>query len=613
MPKNKKQKNKDILFMLDYYQRPFHLLHQENKQPREDFFSPHPIRARFWQLIPYGDYDSDKARELLNSYLLSIESELSKYIKQCSLAYCLHLYRRLSPGPIGIDQQPHTIGLTRAVLEAAFQKYASFGLCERIAESTSIPINEVLGGLLMADDFEPERSIVAHGNQLVLAKFTSVDLQHFYNLERLAYEIWRTAAALRTIGKGAPLVICGLPDSFHDGRSDDLDFLVTNYDERLDNSSLSHSATGVEFSNANALQSAGEVLLPLYNLGEVTSKAYEDLLYLMYKVRLKSEITYNFVWFPFNLRDYKNTHLPFAAPFREKYGISLEAVLAIIGALLLRVLYIWTESGIAAFTRFHQRAYEGPITYKLLLDEINTFIPHACALLELEESCISETEVLDAIKFWELDKTKRDDIDLSYSGPHHLFLPIQNNQYFIDYAWIFRRLYNLFLGVWISDQNFKGDALENAMQEVHSVLPTRPCKAINGEERQIDYAVALGRYLLIAECKAVGLSIGFDRGDPRAIKHRADNVVKLSLSQVDEKALWLASNPVGTNYDISAYSYILPVGISTFVEFIPSMDKYYWMSDTIPRVLTVKEFKKLIADKNTITNAYNKVKISVSA
>ena len=119
----------------------------------------------------------------------------------------------------------------------------------------------------------------------MLSNFTSVDLQHFYNLERLAYEIWRTAAALRTTGKGAPLVVCGLPDSFSDGRSDDLDFLVTNYDERLDNSGLSHSATGVEFSNTNALESAGVVLLPLYNLGGVTSKAYKDLLYLMYKVK----------------------------------------------------------------------------------------------------------------------------------------------------------------------------------------------------------------------------------------------------------------------------------------------------------------------------------------
>ena len=607
-----KKIEKDILYMLDYYQRPFYLLHQENRQSYKDFFSPHPIRFRFWQLVPHGYYEQDRARELLNSYLLSIESELSKHIEQSSIAYCLHLYRRLSPGPVGTDKQPLTIGLTRAVLEAVFQKYASFSLCEKIAESASIPINEVLGGLLMNEEFEPERNIVAQGNQLVLTKFTSIDLQHFYDLERLAYEIWRTAAALRTTGKGAPLIVCEPPLSFADDRSDDLDFLVTNYDQRLDQSSLSHSAAGVEFSTMDAIKSAGVVFLPLYNLKEVTSEDYKEILSLMYKVRLQSEVKYNFVWFPFNLRDYRNAHRPFAVPFTEKYGISLDAVLAVVAALLLRVLYIWTESGIAAFTRFHQRAYEGPITYETLLNEIDIFIPHACALLEVEESCISKTEVLNAIKFWELNMTKRRDIDLSYSGPHYLFLPIQSGQYFIDYAWIFRRLYDLFVGVWISNQNFKGDALENAVQQGPSVLPSGPCKALNGEQRQIDYAINLCNNLVILECKAVGRSIGFDRGDPRSIKHRTDNVVELSLSQADEKASWLVSNPVGTNYDVSTYSHILPIGVSPFVEYIHSKDKYYWISDNIPRVLTVKEFKKITTDKNIIDNAHNKITVNRS-
>jgi len=606
MAKNKKQKNKDTI-MLDYYQRPFSLMHRDNKQPQEEFFSPHPIRNRFRKLIPDDVYKAGKARELLNSYLLSIESELSARMEQHSLAYCLHLYRRLSPGPIGIDKQPATIGLTRAVLEAVFQKYASFDLCEKIAESESIPIDEVFGGLLMAKEFEIERSIISQGNQLVLTNFTKIDLGNLYNLERLAYEIWRTAAALRTIGKGAPLVVCGPPDSFNDGRSDDLDFLVTNYDQR--DKSLSHTATGVEFSNPNALKSAGGVLLPLFNLGEVTAKDYEKILQLMYKTKFPSEFTFNFVWFPFNLRDYRNAHLPFANPFSEKYGISLDAVLAVVAAVLIRVLLVWEKFGISAYTRFHQRAYEGPITYELLLDEINTFIPHAYALLEIEESSISNTEVLAAIKFWELNKNKRDDIGLSYSGPHHLFLPIQSDKYFIDYAWIYRRLYDLFLGVNISNQNFKGDTLEKAVQKGPSALPINPCKAINGEERQVDYAFSVGKYLLIAECKAVWKSIGFDRGDPDSIKHRTDNVVELSISQADEKASWLALNPVGTNYNISSYDYILPVGVSPFVEFIPSKDTRYWISDTIPRVLTVKEFHDLVDDKSSISNTYNKVKI----
>ncbi len=386
MTKNRKQENyKNAL--LSYYQRPFYLIHQNIKQSQEEFVLPHPIRNRFWKLILSDIYDNDEARELLDSYLVSVESELSKYIKQYSLAYCLHLYRRLSPGPIGRDQNPATIGLTRAVLEAAFQKYASFNLCKKIAESEAISINEVLGGLLMTEEFELERNIIAQGNQLVLANFTSIDLQNLYKLESLAYEIWRTTAGLRTIGKGAPLVVCGPPDSFHDERSDDLDFLVINYDHRQ--RTLSHTATGIEFSASNDLGSTGEVFLPLYNLGEVTAKNYAKFLFSTFKTKFPPEFTFNFLWIPFNLRNYRNAHLPFADPFKEKYGISLDAVLVVIAAILLRVVFIWEKFGISAFTKFHQRAYEGPITYELLVDEINTFIPHACVLLEVEESSIS--------------------------------------------------------------------------------------------------------------------------------------------------------------------------------------------------------------------------------
>jgi len=597
--------------LLDYYQRPFLLFHQETSRIYNDFTRPHSIRKRFWQLVPHGEYPSEQGRVFLNSYLKSVEAELAKLISELSLAYCLHLYRRLSPGPIGVDQQPRTIGLTRAVLEAAIQKYARFQLCNKIAESATVPIEKVLGGLLMAPEFEVERDIVARGNQLVLTDFTSKDLLVFYDLERLAYEIWRTSAALRTIGKRAPLIVCDPPECFGDGRSAELDFLVTNYDQRLDDSDLSHSASGTVFSNSTKLSAAGCALLPIYNVGgvdgKVTSKDYEKYLSKLYKVRLKADITYNFVWVPFNLREYRKAHLPFATPFYEKHGVSLDAALTVVAALLYRAFYIWIDVGISAFTKFHQRAYEGPCSKKFIQDEISYFIPAACKILGIHKSVINSQSIEDAIKFWELNISNRIDIDLSYSGPHYLFLPIMNDQFFIDYAWIFRRLHDLFVGVWISDQNFKGDALERTVQKRKSILPTKPCVASTGEECQIDYAVAVGSHLVIAECKAVGMSIGFDRGDPQAIKYRTDNMVDLSLAQVDKKANWLATHPIGTNYDISAYDYILPIAISPFVEFIPSQDTYYWIKKDIPRVLRPKEFEKILNDIPTVTHAFNKV------
>ena len=284
-----------ILHALDYYQRPFILLHEENARSHPKLAAVHPIRNRFWQLVPPGEYTSEEGRIFLTSYLTAVEAELAKFISDLSLAYCLHLYRRLAPGPIGTDQQPHTIGLTRAILEAAIQKYARFQLCNKIAESAMIPIDKILGGLLMASEFEIERNIIAQGNQLVLTDFTSADLAAFYDLERLAYEIWKTAAALRTTGKGSPLVVCDPPECFADGRSLELDFLVTSYDKRIGKSGWSHSASGVVFADVTTRSADGCVIVPIYNLGGVTSKDFADFFSKMYRIRLLSEVEFNFV------------------------------------------------------------------------------------------------------------------------------------------------------------------------------------------------------------------------------------------------------------------------------------------------------------------------------
>ncbi|MDY6918370.1 MAG: hypothetical protein SVP26_10605 [Chloroflexota bacterium] len=465
----------------------------------------------------------------------------------------------------------------------------------------------------MAPEFEVERNIVAQGNQLVLTDFSNVDLLAFYDLERLAYEVWRTSAALRTTGKGAPLVVSDAPECFGDGRSQELDSLVRTYDERLDRSSLSHSASGVIFSGDADMSASGYVLLPIYNVGgvagKVTGNDYQQFMGTMYGVRIAPETTYNFAWIPFNLRDYRKAHSPFAGAFYEKYRVSLDAVLAVVAALLTSVTCAWQEGGVAAFTRFHQRAYEGPCHKEVLRERVSYFLPAACHILGMGESLMTPDAIEHAMRFWELDVSSAKGIDLAYSGPHCLFLPVQPDQFFVDYAWILRRLHDLFVGVWLPDQNFKGDTLEKAVRKGKSVLPTKPCIARSGEQRQIDYAVACGSHLVIAECKAVGMSIAFERGDPTAIKHRTDNVVELALTQVDQKAKWLAEHPAGTNYDIGAYDYILPVVVSPFVEFVPSQDKRYWVSGGIPRVLTPEEFEGLVNDPANVANAFNRISL----
>ncbi len=596
------------LLTIDYYQRAFALIHQEFAKDHPDFKAPHPMRSRFWRLVGPGVYSPREGRALLETYLISVKTELAAIIGQHSLAYFLHLYRRLAPGPVGYDDQPATIGLTRAILESAIQKHASLCFCNKLADSASVPIQSVLGGILMSPQFELERRIVSESRQLVLTDFTSPDLADFYNIERLAYEIWRTAAALRITGKGAALIVDSPPDWFADDRSYELNSLVVSFDKRNENESWSLSHSGVTFKEPWQTPAEGVVFLPVYNLLGATSEDFRTLTQL-FGGRLEHEMRFNFVWLPLNLREYRMAHLPFADAFEERHRVALDAVLAVVAALSSRVFYSWNETGIVSLLKYWQRAYDGPHRRDSIRDQLLAFIPTACEILAINKSQLDSAQFDAALGFWDLGTANREDIDLSYPGPHHVFLPIHNDEVFVDYARILRRLHDLFLGVSIPDQNFKGDALEKLVRRGKPVLPIKPLKATCGETRQVDFAMAVGKHIIIAECKAVGWSIAFDRGEPQAIEYRTKNVVERALTEVDEKATWLATHPVGSNYDITGYQAIIPVAISPFVEFIPSLHTRYWLSKDLPRVLTPRELESLLGDETTVASTMNRVLI----
>jgi hypothetical protein len=603
--------NRDVIIGLEYYNQAFAMFHRELARSGFRSSEVHSIRERFWQFIPPGVYYQHEGRSLLKAYLKSLEGEMSEIISKSSLGYWLHLYRRLAPGPIGKDTSPMTIGLTRALLESAIQKYARFEPCNRIGCSGHVPIEKVLSGLLMSEEFDLERNLLRNaGSQLVLTHFTHTDLVEFYNLEKLAYEVWRTGATLRTIGKGASFLVEDAPTDFGDDRSDELAELLEHYDKRT--RELHTAATGAIFESFENGDHSGHVFLPSYNLMGVTSKSIKGPLRKAFKIDLIAPIEFNFLWVPFNLRGFRNVHTPLAQAFKEKYGVSLDAVLAVIASLCTRALILWTKRGPESFLRHWQRAYEGPNLKTLIRQEIQYFLPAGLCILGIKNDTIDINEVNLAIRFWELTTTDRELIELLYSGPHYVLLPFQNDRWFVDYAWILRRLHDLFVGVSISDQNYKGQALEKAVGRTSSVLPTGPCKASDGTEKQIDCAYSFGNHLIVVECKAVGRSIAYERGDPDAIAYRQKNVVERGLAEADEKATWIAKRPRGKNYDITLFKDILPIAVSPFVEFIPSKKSRYWISNDVPRVLNPSELREFLKSPQLIDPAMNRIRVEQS-
>jgi hypothetical protein len=180
------------------------------------------------------------------------------------------------------------------------------------------------------------------------------------------------------------------------------------------------------------------------------------------------------------------------------------------------------------------------------------------------------------------------------AGPHSFFLP-SGNRIFTDYAWIAQRLYRLFHGLKVDDQNFKGDALEVLIRRGPSVLPIKPCKGADETSKQIDAAFDLGELLLIVECKVKAISIGWERGDRRAVLER-QNFVYDAIRQADDKAIWLSHRRIGRNFNISKYKWVLAVVVTPFREFIWSKEEYYWINEKLPRIMSAEELAVALED-----------------
>lgn len=559
--------------------------------------TPSPKRGAFWQLIPPGTFEPDAARNYLEAYLQSLEKAIQEKVTQHSLAYWLHLYRRIAPTAIGEDTDPITIGITRTVLDASIQKFAKVELCNRIAISNEVDSSTILRGFLTKNGFVRLLTFLTAKPQLVLTDFGPEEYREALQIEKLAYEIWRTMAQLRTVGKGAPLVVMNGGNWVADARSDDLDFLVSDVDRR--ERAFAASATGTVFYQEN--DAPGTIFLPSWNTtGE--SDSIRAIYQHIYKCRLITHPQHgtNFAWRKLNILAYYRAHEPFSQPFRERNGVSLESVIGVVAAMITGLLTRWMRDS-TSFVRMWQRAYESPSTPGDIKQGIKHHLPAALEINQLPFG-VSSVDVEQAFAFLLLTDEARSSIDVGYAGPHAMFVPSGPDHVFIDYAYLANRLNYLFYGVNLPDQNFKGTALEQLTHGNQSVLPTSELHARDGTSRQIDAAFDLGGILVICECRAKARSLAVEKGDAKALEVRRQ-LIERALSDIDEKSRWLSSHPLGRNYDVGDYQFILPVGVTPFVEFIHSRDIYFWIDSETPRVLSPIELRKRIDDGSLATAA----------
>jgi hypothetical protein len=152
----------------EYYQLAFYRLIREIQQAGQYTRAPSAQRWAFWQTVTLGVYPPEEGHALAEGYLRHIEDRLRAAVSANSIAYWLHLFRRLAPMAIGEQTQPVTVLLTRAALEAAVQRWAATKPCGRVAASTDVPPEAILKGYLVEQRDDEMLKLLADRPQLVL-------------------------------------------------------------------------------------------------------------------------------------------------------------------------------------------------------------------------------------------------------------------------------------------------------------------------------------------------------------------------------------------------------------------------------------------------------------
>ena len=435
----------------------------------------------------------------------------------------------------------------------------------------------------------------------MITEFGPQDLEQLHLLERIASELHRCGSALRNISWGSVIRVLSTQESYEEVQSKELRTVIEIHDTRL--GTLQASSIGVPL---QFIDSKGQVgLIAQYNLGAYPISLLNRVVGAS-GMSLKFSSQPQFVWVPLPLLEYYRLHRPLADAFAQKHGCQLAAVFSVLVALSIHTPLRWRHN--AEMLAHHWNlALDDAITRQQLETTVFGLAEFVAGLLDAPVS--SEAELGTALHFLTLAEAKRSELSPWLEGPVHLFMQV-DDAYLVDYAWVISLLYTMFFGINTDDQHFKGRLLEDNVRGLGTqALPSAPCRAADGTSRQIDSSFVVDKTLVVVECRAIGMSIGLSRGDERADQFRKNKIDK-ALHDASEKAAWLTTRPVGRNYRIdSRIRRICPIAVSSHVEFVPSAEPFYWLTDNKPRIMTPLELKNWLSDGTFSSDIHNVVEI----
>jgi hypothetical protein len=306
-----------------------------------------------------------------------------------------------------------------------------------------------------------------------------------------------------------------------------------------------------------------------------------------------------------SLASFKSEHEFMAAPFKEKHGVELDAVLFAIWAASFFATYTGMISHLSTpkerldrtMTNWGNLLFRG---YSMVNLDLDQFAQEAIwwAKQFEQKRIFSFDEARQGAEFISLGGRAQEHIGLWSGGKRPVLIPSMK-RLMIDLAAIVPLLYTLFYGLRKVAQ-VGGEAFEDSVRGALRARNFDVClkgklRWPSGDSREVDAGVRIGDRLLLIECFSYELPLDYEIGKPSVFERRKAFILK-KLEQAQTLAERIAKEPTGTNFDVSWAKEIEWRVVSPFVEFAWHLDEPLVDEEGLPRVLRVTELIEHLMD-----------------
>jgi hypothetical protein len=564
---------------------------------------------------------SDVAWEGAREILDNLDGEMRTIISRRSVAYWLHLYRRIGVylSPDHEDKTDHvTVALVRQIGELAIQKHGLLTGHEEFALSDKLSPDQILGGWMKKGlkslggngvsgerVFREYSIILKNKPNWVIRDFSKKDFLDIYALEGAAYQYWRVTALLRSLGKGAEIVV---------DETGDWDYvpnlaltkLIVSVDKRNERRNSLSSLTGVWIDQETIIRREENderkseldiVFFPTYNTSRV--KLTDE--FEFFGVRFPNGFVPNFFPLYFMANVFFKHHHFMLEQFTALRGYDFDLLVKTLAGLssfsILPSSALYTDNEaereqikLAAFMQTLSRGYH--LFNGSEADLLEMLIKRMSIIFSKE---LDNNEVRELLASVTLNEQVQRRISPWSNGPRCVIIP-SDSFCVVDLVSLPALLHSIF--AFMTDRfGQSGTVFEKLFKEAlgrrgfnveSGVLVGR-----DGSERELDAGVLVGDRMYLFECVSIERPLDYEIGRPKTLAVREQRLLR-KLDQAKSLHAFVSKNPSGRNYDFSGAREFVWAVVSPFVEWIWDLGSELWLDSQFPRILAPDEAFSLL-------------------